>query len=115
MKNYLTLFLLFLSQISFSQKEKDKPIIFNKHKYEVGIDFQYAFSRYGDIGTSLVFKKRIGEKKYISINEKRALRFLLYINGTVPLNDFNQQEISGLTFYELRDFIASNFNISASV
>ncbi|HMR42346.1 MAG TPA: hypothetical protein PKC40_00865 [Saprospiraceae bacterium] len=62
-----------LSGLSAQENTKEEPV-YNQFKNEIGIDFQNLFS-FNTLGSSLVFKKRIGEKRFISLNEKRVLRF----------------------------------------
>jgi hypothetical protein len=65
------------------KSSKVDDIQWNKHKFEVGLDFQFFDRnlRLNSIGSNLIFKKHIGEKKFISKNEKKALR--LQIGGFV--------------------------------
>ena len=59
-------------------------------------------------------KKRIGEKKFVSNNEKKAIRLQLGVSGNSPINEFNKYEVSGLTYQDLYGFSESNFGVSIS-
>ena len=78
-------FLCVLVKAQDKPSEKEKPVQFNQHPYEIGIDFQNLFT--GQLGTALVFKKRIGEKTFISLNRKKVLRLRIGGNGRIPLED----------------------------
>jgi len=72
-----------LSQETNEKSKKVDDIQWNKHRHEVGLDFQFLDRdlRLRFIGSNLIYKKHIGEKKFISRNEKKALR--LQIGGFV--------------------------------
>ena len=79
--NFLLIIILLVSNLAIAQKEKKKAdksddIQWNIHKKEIGLDFQYLDRniRLNSVGSNLIFKKHIGEKKFISKNEKKALR-----------------------------------------
>lgn len=74
-----------LSAQTTSETPTKNAVKYNQHKYEIGIDVKSLFSLQG-IGTGFIFKKRIGEKKYISVYEKRALRLLLGGQYAIPTN-----------------------------
>lgn len=91
----LLVFSLSLFAQNDEDKKKEKPI--NQYKNEVVLDFQNAFrnlvngfsgnNNYSkEIATSLIFRRRIGEKKFISVNEKKALRFQLGGAFSVPIS-----------------------------
>ncbi|MBK9016308.1 MAG: hypothetical protein IPM82_20810 [Saprospiraceae bacterium] len=76
-------------------KKNEKPI--NQYKNEIALDFQNAFRNlvngFSDddynseaIATSLIFRRRIGEKKFISVNEKKALRLQLGGTFSIPIS-----------------------------
>ena len=52
-------------------------------KSEIGIDFHNFFR--GALGTSLVYKRRFGEKNFVSTNEKKAFRFRVGGSGSLPI------------------------------
>lgn len=94
----LLAFLVFSLSL-FAQNDEDnkkgKPI--NQYKNEIALDFQNAFRNLVNgfsngnnnseaIATSLIFRRRIGEKKFISVNEKKALRFQLGGTFTIPIS-----------------------------
>jgi hypothetical protein len=99
-QRFICLLALLVFNLSlFAQDDKDnkkeKPI--NQYKNEVALDFQNAFrnlingfsnnnSDSEAIATSLIFRRRIGEKKFISVNEKKALRFQLGGAFSVPIS-----------------------------
>lgn len=70
--------------------EKEKTVIYNQFKNEIGIDFQGLFNRsyLGNsvIGTNFIYKRRIGEKKFVSVNEKKVLRFQIGGSGDIPIS-----------------------------
>lgn len=75
----------------FAQEEAPKPIIYNQHKNEIAIDFQSLLHKVGSdailvSGTNLIYKRRFGEKRFVSVNEKKALRFQLGGNVDVPIS-----------------------------
>lgn len=86
MKIKLTFAFLWLFCISAigQEEEKKEEIQYNSKKTEIGIDFQSIF-RDIPLGLSLVVKRRIGEKKFISKNEKKALRLKLRTSGFMPI------------------------------
>lgn len=83
-RSSIIIIILFSFFSSFAQNEEKKQQ-YNIHKNEVGIDFQNLFS--GVLGASVIYKKRIGEKKFISLDEKKALRISLGGRGELPLTD----------------------------
>lgn len=74
-----------LSAQTTNEKQVKNEVKYNQHEYEIGIDVKSIFSLQG-IGSGLIFKKRIGEKKYINVYEKRALRLSLGGAFEVPTN-----------------------------
>ena len=95
----LIILLLFQSNYSISQIN-DKEVQFNEKKNEVGIDFQNIFS--GILGTSIIYKTRIGEKKFISKDEKKALRFRLELRGGIELSSQLPDSITTSLFNRYR-------------
>lgn len=99
MKHKFTIGILCLLATSLSgQQTNETPsksgIRFNQHKYEIGIDVKSIFTSIG-IGTGLIFKKRIGEKKYISVYEKKALRLQFGGSAHVPVNAKVESDFAG--------------------
>ncbi|HRI58088.1 MAG TPA: hypothetical protein PK228_00105 [Saprospiraceae bacterium] len=95
----LCLFVSPLSAQKTAESTVQSGIRYNQHKYEIGIDVKSIFSLQG-IGTGLIFKKRIGEKKYISVYEKKALRLLLGGGMEVPANAAVEANFSGTDLRE---------------
>jgi hypothetical protein len=98
-QRFICLLVLFAFSLSlFAQDDKDKkekPI--NQYKNEIALDFQNAFRNLVNglsnnnsdseaIATSLIYRRRIGERKFISVNEKKALRFQLGGAFSVPIS-----------------------------
>ena len=94
MKTLLFIF-FFLIVLNLFGQEKEKPI--NHLKNEIALDFQNAFENLVNgltiddnnssnaIATSLIYRRRIGEKKFVSVNEKKALRFQIGGSFDLPL------------------------------
>lgn len=79
--NFTLIILLLISNLVIGQKEEEKlpksnDTQWNIYKNEIGLDIQLLDRnlRLATIGTNLIFKKHIGEKKFISKDEKKALR-----------------------------------------
>lgn len=78
-------FILLVSCISVSAQKINKEKQFNIYKHEIGIDFQNIFR--GSLGTSIIYRRRMGEKKFVSLNDKRSLRVRLGGSGNLLLSD----------------------------
>jgi hypothetical protein len=99
MKHLFPIGILCLCATHLSAQKTEEPptkpgIKYNQHKYEIGIDVKSVFSLQG-IGSGLIFKKRIGEKKYISVYEKKALRLQFGGSANVPVSAKVESDIAG--------------------
>lgn len=81
-----------------SLQKKSDDVQWNIYKNEIGLDFKLLDRdlKLSSIGSNLIFKKRIGEKKYISKNSKKALRIQFGVQVSY-LTASNDAIISELT------------------
>lgn len=106
--------------ILFAQDETPKPVIYNQHKNEIAIDFQNLLHKIGNnvvafAGTNLIYKKRFGEKRFVSVNEKKALRFQLggYVDTPISSDTIsNQLEFPASSYFNIKD---SYTNLTTSI
>ncbi len=89
------LLFIFSNNLYAQEKEAKKKRAFNINKNEIGIDIQNLFKG-GTLGTSLVYKKRVGEKTYSPLNKKKTLRFEIGGNGEIPLTDTSDYDLDTL-------------------
>lgn len=98
--------LLFITCIfscfKLSAQESKSVVQFNQYENEIAIDMQNIFR--GTLGTSIIYKKRIGERKFVSANERKVVRFSVGGSGEISLSDelnFISDSISPLNFTDL--------------
>ena len=107
----LTFFISSFINVNGQEKQIDiKTKQFNQHKHEIGIDIQNLFSRYNSLGSSIVYKRRLGEKKFISLNDKKALRFIVGGSGEIPLNR-DRLNYDSLSTTDIRDLERSTLQL----
>jgi hypothetical protein len=78
-----------LAQESTNKLEKKEDIQWNVHRKEIGLDFKFLDRNLNlnSIGSNLIFKKHFGEKRFISLNEKKAFRIQFGGYGDLPVGD----------------------------
>jgi hypothetical protein len=83
----LILPILIFGQAEEDFEEKLKDVQWNIHKKEIGLDFKFLDKNLSlrSIGSNLIFKKHFGEKKFISRNEKKALRIQFGGSADYPI------------------------------
>ncbi len=92
-----------------------KEVQWNKLKREFALDIRNLnFSgNIGDVGTNLIFKKYFGEKKYIAINERKAMRFQISGSAEYPIS--KSDTIGQYDFGNIGSFTQKNINIGILV
>ena len=85
------LFLIHLPILLWCQTEKENPkneIKWNQYKNEIALDCKFLNKDLNltSIGTNLIYKKRFGEKKFISVTDKKSWRFQIGGYADYPLS-----------------------------
>jgi hypothetical protein len=87
----ITTFFIFLPIKSWCQTEKENTkseIKWNQYKNEIALDCKFLNKdlNLNSIGTNLMYKKRFGEKKFISVTDKKSWRFQIGGYADYPLS-----------------------------
>ncbi len=87
----LTSFLMFLPMLSWCQTEKENTkaeIRWNQYKNEIALDCKFLNKdlNLNSIGSNLMYKKRFGEKKFISVTDKKSWRFQIGGYADYPIS-----------------------------
>jgi hypothetical protein len=103
-KKYLTVittFFMCLPIISWCQTEKENTkaeIKWNQYKNEIALDCKFLNKdlNLNSIGTNLMYKKRFGEKKFISVTDKKSWRFQIGGFADYPIASKDTFNLNGI-------------------
>lgn len=90
-KNLILLILIYLPLMSFCQTDKENPkseIKWNQFKNEIALDCKFLNKdlNLNSIGSNLIYKKRFGEKEFISVTDKKSWRFQIGGYADYPIS-----------------------------
>jgi hypothetical protein len=99
----LTSFLMFLPILSWCQTEKENSkaeIRWNQYKNEIALDCKFLNKdlNLNSIGSNLIYKKRFGEKKFISVTDKKSWRFQIGGYANYPISSKDTFNVWGQPF-----------------
>lgn len=110
--------IVLFSQGDKPKDEQKKETRWNVYKNEIALDFKFLNRDLNlqSIGSNFIYKKRFGEKKFISLNEKKSWRFQIGGYANYPVS--TQDTINATrTSYEHRNFnnIDMRINLLAGI